>query len=277
MLQISTGKFFTTDDLYVTRHNGVFYSNYKLNRDIETEAGALRRVAGGGDVAALLYEYNERLEAIRRDGQREFLVSTGGDQMLQDFSAVVSFALNVTCTPDLDLARRLTRTERPPLGVPLQPKSYIPRVFDAAVSPENGDDERLASFVRSLVGLERVAYEAAMRAIRRYVTGLHRVSDDLDLAYALLVAAVESVAQDFDDFRPTWSAYSQERRERIDAALSRTQASTETVEAVRDAILKFEHVALGNRYREFALKHVGAAFYREEAVGVQHPIPPVSG
>jgi len=81
------------------------------------------------------------------------------------------------------------------------------------------DGTELQNFVAALVGLERVAYEAAMRAIRRYVNGLHRIGDDLALGYALLVASVESLAQGFDDFRPSWGDYDQAKREAIDAGL----------------------------------------------------------
>jgi hypothetical protein len=272
MLQISTGKFFKSDDLTVTRHRAVLYSNYKLFRDAETEAGALRRLGGGGDVVPLLYDYEERLEAVRPDGRREFIASIGADQMLQDFAAVASFTLNITCTPDADLARRLTRTERPPLGAPLRPSQYVVRVFDPALEPDPRDGERLAAFVSALLGLERATYEVAIRAIRRYVTGLHRVSDDLDLAYALLVASIESVAQQFDDFSPRWEDYDQARREAVDAALKRTDASPATAEALRSALLEREHAALARRYREFAVRHVLPAFYREEAAGLTNPV-----
>jgi hypothetical protein len=272
VLQISTGKFFATNDVYVTRHRGVLYTNYRLQDDVETVAGALRPLKGGGDVRGVLYEGDERLEAMAPDGRREFLVSVGGDHLLQDFAAVASFGLDVTCTPDADLVRRLTRAERLPLGVPQRPSEYVPRVFDPVVQPVPADASRLQSFVEALVALERAGYEAAMRAIRRYVTGLHRIGDDLDLAYTLLVASIESLAQQFDDFRPTWNDYAQAKRERVDAALRRTDASKETADAIRTALLDLEHAAVARRYREFTLRHLTPAFFRDEAIGVTRPV-----
>jgi len=272
VLQISTGKFFTTDNLYVTHHRGVLYSNYQLAHEVETAVGSLRPLEGGGDLQGLLFEGDERLEAVAPDGRREFLVSVGGDHLLQDFAAVASFGLAVTCTPDADLARRLTRTERLPLGVPRQPRSYVPRVFDPSVKEAGHDGTELQNFVAALVGLERVAYEAAMRAIRRYVNGLHRIGDDLALGYALLVASVESLAQGFDDFRPSWGDYDQAKREAIDAGMRRTNASEATSEEVRRVLLELEHAAVARRYREFALRNVAPAFFREEAVGVTRPV-----
>jgi hypothetical protein len=272
MLQISSGKFFKTDKLYVTRHRGVLYGNYRLTHDIDTAAGSLRSLEGGGDIRGVLYEGDERLEAVAPDGRPEFLVSVGGAHLLHDFAAVTAFALSVTCTADLDLAHRLTHSDRLPLGVPRRPSAYVVRVFDPTVEQGPGDGERLRAFVDSLLALERRGYEAAMRAIRRYVTGLHRIGDDLDLAYTLLVASVESLAQQFDDFTPRWEDYDAAKRKAIDTALLRTHASVETREAIRGALLEHEHAALARRFREFALRHVTPAFFRDEAVGVLHPI-----
>ena len=64
MLQISTGKFFRPVKLYTTHHRGVLYTNYHTREEIETVAGALRPVERGGDMASLLYEVDERLEAF---------------------------------------------------------------------------------------------------------------------------------------------------------------------------------------------------------------------
>src|SRR4029078_1112237 len=71
VLQISTGKFFTTDNLYVTHHRGVLYSNSQWAQEVETAVGSLRPLEGGGDLQGLLFEGDERLEAVAPDGRRE--------------------------------------------------------------------------------------------------------------------------------------------------------------------------------------------------------------
>jgi len=93
------------------------------------------------------------------------------------------------------------------------------------------DDERLSSFIKELIALDRKHYEGAMRAIRRYVTGARRIADDVNLAYALFVMAIESLAQEFDGHAAEWSDYDQAKRIRIDAALS--GATDDTSENVR--------------------------------------------
>ena len=60
------------------------------------------------------------------------MISMGGASLLNDFAAVVAFALNITCTPDPDLTRRLLATERPSLGVQAVPSQFIKRNFRQA-------------------------------------------------------------------------------------------------------------------------------------------------
>ncbi len=114
------------------------------------------------------------------------------------------------------------------------PQKYVPRMFDRAVNWQPADSNRLRSFVADLMGLERKSYEAAMRAIRRYVIGAHRISDDVNLSYALFVMSMESLAQEFDGFEPAWDDYDQNKRGRIDEALG--DAPEATADKVRAAI-----------------------------------------
>lgn len=276
MLQIITGKFFITDKLTITRHRRVLYTNYQLidSQPIETRVGTILpattwTTTGGGGVANLIYEVDERLEAVRPDGSNELLRSVGGDYLPQDFCAVLAFALSITCSLDLDLTRRLTQSSHASLGVSDSPSKFIKRVFNKRIEFSEGDDLRLQNFVDDLVGLERQKYKAVMQAIRRYVTGLHRLADDLDLAYALLVASIESLAQKFNTPTPQWEDYPQEKRQELEKAWANAPRTAEKVKAV---LLKYEHVALKRRFREFTLHHVSPSFFRTEAAQEARPV-----
>lgn len=264
MLQISTGKFFT-NEAYETLRRAIYYTNYQLFPDdrIETEVGSLQPVFGAHGLGALICEIIERIQKLPGGPYAGEMIATGGETLINDFAAVVSFALNITCTTDIDLARRLVTNERPSLGADLVPQKYIPRMFDRVVNWQSSDFENLQRFVTDLVALERKSYEGAMRAIRRYVIGAHRISDDVNLAYALFVMSMESLAQKFDRFEPVWDDYDQRKRQRIDEALKETPEAN--VDKIRAAVLANEHVAIARRFREFALDHVGPSFFREEA------------
>ena len=264
MLQISTGKFFK-HEAYETLRRAIYYTNYRIFRDdrLETPVGSLQPVVGVHGLGALTCEIIERIQKLPGGPYPGEQIATAGDTLINDFAAIVSFALNITCTTDLEFARRLVANERPSLGADLVPQKYVPRMFDRIVDWQPGDADNLQRFVTDLMALERKSYQGAMRAIRRYVIGAHRISDDANLAYALFVMSMESLAQAFDGFEPAWDDYDHSKRRRIDQALG--EAPKATADRVRAAVLANEYVAIARRFQEFVLAHVGPSFFREEA------------
>ncbi|MCA7118382.1 MAG: hypothetical protein LGL72_03020 [Acidibrevibacterium sp.] len=262
MLQITSGKLYPNGAGRKNKLRGVLYSNLVLagldDTPIVTAAGTLLQVDPFGVPRPLVYELTEQME----DGEiaAGVLVSHGVQPYLHDFAAVVSFVLRATCTPDPDLCARLLSGKRS-LGVSTSPDKLLRRVFDKEIWVRSNDAEVLIAFVANLIALKRKCFLAAMQAIRTYVTGLHRIADDLELAYTLLVASIESLAQDFDGHEGQWSDYEESKRRRIDAALA--DADPITAERVRGALVKIEHLALSRRFRDFALDHIPQHALRE--------------
>jgi hypothetical protein len=243
MLQINSGKLYPNGVRRTNELRGVLYSNLLLFRmddgPIVTAAGRLLQADATGTPRPLIYEITEQFEddAIKAG----VLISHTVQPYLQDFAAVVSFILRVTCTPDADLCARLLSGKRS-LGVMTPPDKLVRRVFDKDIFFQQADIDLLKSFTKELIALERKSFLATMRAIRTYVTGMHRVKDDLELAYTLLVASIESLAQDFDPHKAQWSDYEQSKRQRIDKALA--DANAVTAKRVRTAVLEGEHLPL---------------------------------
>jgi len=186
MLQISTGKFFETAEFYETVHRGVLYTNLFMLRDegIDTPAGKILPVTRWGDVEAVTCEVIERQPKYGPNLTPGLLISVGPDTFIHDFAAIASFALEATLTPDHDLAMRLLAAQRPPLGIRALPKQYVAKVFDMPQTYGGTAGNQLSLFVKDLLSLQRRYYVGVTRAIRRYVTAMHRIADDLDLAYS---------------------------------------------------------------------------------------------
>ena len=266
MLQIASGRLFKGKPGRRNGLRGVLYTNLRMyDRTLETAAGRLLSASNLSDSKTLVYELTEFIEDVPGTGA---LVSRGIDPYLSDFAAVLSFALNVTCTPDHDLTFRLL-SGRPSPSVQFPPSKMVPRVFDDMVWCQPADEVHLFETIGQLISLERRSFLAAMRAIRSYVTGLHRLADDHELAYTLLVVSIESLAQDFDNFQPQWADYDQRKRIAIDQALA--GGDEDLAERVRQALLATEHVALGRRFREFALDYLESSYFRQEAQGLTNP------
>ncbi len=204
MLQIITGKFFTTEHHFKTLHRGTFHTNYKAFGEepfVTTSIGRLFPAAGFDDLNAFNYELMEKIEGVMASGT---LTSTGGIELAADFAALVFFVLNAVCSPDPDLVRRLTFATAPDFGSSHRPRNYLRRIFDARLMMQPGDGQRISEFFTTLVALKRAAFESVIRAIRRYVIATHRIADEPDLAYTLLVMSIESLAQSSTPATANW-------------------------------------------------------------------------
>lgn len=262
MLQIATGKLFTLEAEHENFLRGIIYTNAQVGREavIETAAGRLLPSSSYSiQPTHLIFEFVERIEA-QANGPG-VLISSGVEPYLQDFSIVASFALNCVCTHDVDLARRLTSGQRG-LATRSSPPSLVTRFFDKEVFCTPDELQFLIDFIKKLIELPRQTFLGVMRSLRNYVNGMHRIVDDTDLAYTLLVTSVESLAQDFDGHNSDWESVDERKRTAIDKAL--IGADDDLAERVRNALLKVEHVALARRFREFTIAHTEAAYFREK-------------
>lgn len=261
MLQIATGKLFTRPVSRENRLRGMLYTNAIFTREdaVETAAGRLFPSSSYSiRPSVLVYEFSERIEG--EEHGPGVLVSSGVEPYLQDYSVVVCFALNCVCTPDVDLARRLTTGQRG-LATRVAPQTLVRRFFDGEVWCKPDELKFLEEFVEKLIGLPRRTFLGAMRALRTYVNGMHRIADDLELAYTLLVASVESLAQDFDGHESDWDSFDERKRKAVDEALS--GADEVIAQRVREALLRVEHVALARRFREFTVAHTPSTYFRQ--------------
>ena len=268
MLQIASGKLFSKEPGQRNELRGVVYTNLQIygRKPIETAAGRLLPTSSLGITNTAVYELTELIEDPIGDGA---IASHSIDAYINDFADIVSFALNVTCTPDAEVTRRLT-SGRHGSEATIPPGGLVRRVFDREVWCQDDDAVCLVEVIKGLIGLQRKSYLAAMRAIRTYARGLRRLADDPELTYTLLVASVESLAQRFRGDHPEWEDYPEEKRLRIDRALA--GADDKTSGLVKQALLGIEHVATRRQYVEFVRSHLNSSFFREEALGQENPI-----
>lgn len=270
MLQINTGKLFTRGVGRTNVLRGVLYSNGELpfQRGVTTGAGAIHS-AGWRDISggAWIYEVEERIEKPE-DGPG-VLVSHTVAPFLRDFSVVASFGLKVIVSQDSESVRLLTG-DRAGFASTRLPRQLVQRYFNAAVYLHDEDCAAFATFVDELLALERKAFLAAMRSMRSFAAALHALTDDLGLAYTLLVTSVESLARGYTVGKTHWDEVDSGKRERYDFALE--GAGPDVTAAVRDVVASLEHPQLSRRYRAFALNSIDHRYFREGAALEGRPV-----
>ncbi|VVP85186.1 hypothetical protein PS925_00856 [Pseudomonas fluorescens] len=269
MLQAATGKLFTNRENPRRQDlKGVIYSNLDLGAidRLSTRVGTLVNLESSRTPAALGYEMTEYMEAA--DPAPGVLVSRAMAAYIDDFADVASFSLQVIFSPDVHIAERLLYQRQRPGN--RSPSERLARFYDNSVRATESEMHAFEQFADQLIDLPRANYLAVIQAIRTYVAAVHRMGDDLNLAYTLLVMCVESLAQKFDGHEPKWVDLPDQKRAGVDEAL--LSVSEENSQKVRDAVLEVIHPRLGFRFVQFILAHLPADYFSVQADAQKHPI-----
>ncbi|MEW3714916.1 hypothetical protein [Pseudomonas aeruginosa] len=268
MLQAATGKLFTYGIDRTNTLRGVLYSNisFLAEEQVDTIIGSIHSLSSRSFPNVFNCTITENIE-LTASGPG-ILVSNCIDVYIQDFADVVSFVLGVTCTPDMKMAERIliekSRTRRE------SDNPILERYFSPDIVVSAPELTQLKLVATDLIGLRRSQYLAAIKAIRSYITAVYRSKDDLDLAYTLLIISLESLVQNFDNYKTSWPDLNESKRKPIDEALEGLPA--EASAAIRDAILSGEHVALSRRFKQFVKSHVPIGYFDKLAESVSRPV-----
>lgn len=271
MLQIAAGRFFRPGvPTNEHTHRRTVYSNawFAEPGPHQLPVGSILGSTELGQVSTAMLEAVDRLEARRPDGTDDFMIATGGDDLIDDIAYVLTFVLNRTFSRDHDQVLRLvagkggTRTRR-------EAAALFPGLFEPQQMLQAGDLEAVRLFMDDLLALAREDFARAMRVIRSTIDASRRALDDPTGAYTDLVAALESIGDDHLTARSTWDRYDGRKRKIIDAALK--GANDEFAEDVRAAVLEADCLGLKRRFVSSTLARVSDAYFRDEAVGAVRP------
>lgn len=276
MLQVSTGKFFKSDDLYETVHRFVVYTNYRFfgREAIDVGMGKILPCQDtyGSEVTKFVCELTERIERPQGGDAPGLVVSTGGAEMIKDFLAIMSFSFQAVFTLDHESTRQIissNASSRSREDIGSDKVDFLDKYFERSIRSSREDIESFIDLCGKLFGVERKVYEGLIRSIRRYVSAVYRSRDDLDASYTMMVASVEALPQNFDKYESCWEDYDAEAKKDIDSAL--TGVDSEVAEKIRAAIIKREHLLAVRRFVEFSMSNIGDSYYRTNAVAVIRP------
>jgi hypothetical protein len=271
MLQTAAGRYFRPDvPIGEHIHRRTLYSNAWF-ADAEPVKLPVGTIIGGTEleeVSTAMIEAVDRLETKRIDGTDDFLVATGGDELIDDIAYVMTFSLNRTFSRNGDQVRTLVAREgttgRRRAGAALFPGLFDPR---RVVRPE--EMAEVGEFMAALLELHREDFARAMRVIRTTVDATRRAIDDPTGAYTDLVAALESLADDDLTTPTSWDRFDGRKRKIFDQVLK--GKDPDLAEEIRQAVLEADRVGLKRRFVASTLSRISPAYYRSEAVGVLRP------
>ncbi|RCX06236.1 MULTISPECIES: hypothetical protein [Kosakonia] len=260
MLQFCNGNFLQTDKLYKTQHRTPLYTNLEIPREgIDFCIGKILPSSMYLSPMVIICEVEERQPSENPDGSKAVLISTTGQDLMDDLAHVISFYFRGLCTTSQSFTKQLLSGEK---IAGHTTSDYLCSFFDERITVTQEQASEFQSFFSKLVNSPRTHYEKSIQAIRRYVTAAIRISDDLDAAYTLFVASIESLAQDTLETEITWNDVPPQKRKGLDRILE--NLDNPIANSIRAEIIAHEHLALSRKFIKAVMSSLNKNFYKTE-------------
>lgn len=186
---------------------------------------------------------------------------------------VICFALNALFSPRPDDIIRFTSS--PPSSGEMEwrdthPTRFIRRIFSHRLRGGEKDIENLCEFMAKLLALPRAIYTTVIRCLAAREHALLVVHERPDLTYTLLVACLEALTQDLDNFSPSWTVYPKEHRAKIESLA----IAEDTLSELKSILLQRERGQLSARTVKFVSEHLPDSFFESQADDQLHDLIP---
>lgn len=268
MLQIISGKFFKTEDRHKFDGKGITYSNYSWIKPIKTCVATLEPVDYFSPVTSYVISYIYQIEKDK-DG-RSRTVRVGDAEIIRQFELLASFALKAYFSETKVDVECKCRNIRKSMGGIKSPSLLVRHFFDTPIHGKLEETEHFVNFVQKVIALPRNRYKAVLRCIYNFVNALQSVDVNLDLSYSILVYCLESLAQEFDDFKPGWIDYDPDIRDKLDSELCKIDI--DVAENVRMILSSSQNLKLQQRFLTFVCNHTNSNYFIKEAEKVENPL-----
>ena len=261
MLQIITGKFYNSEDRYHNDCKGILYSNASFRGIYDIGHVKIEAAESLGSVDPYIVMYDNQLQKSHSGFE---LVKVGDEEILRQLKNILSFALDAVFDEDKSTVERICRKKESGRGKYPVPSEFINGTLDISKNVSDDEMKSCGVFLEQLLALNREDYINILNCIVAYNASVRLLSEDISLAYSMLVYCLESLAQSYDSYTPIWDDYKEDKKNALEKVFK--TIDEETVEKIKGILVKDEHLKLSKRFQEFVVGHVGDEFfnYREK-------------
>ena len=271
MLQFIYGKFFESDDpddFEIVNQEVIVYSNFNsYTEQIISSVANMSKVSGVLDENKYILNYNHKIETAKL-GRGIRPVALGHNDFVKDFLTCCSFYFNSIFTTNskelqdlMDLSLKYNVNEK---------HQYSDNFYCKNNPSDYFSCNDFNAFLTRMIRLKRTDYRGVLNSIKAFILSVKYYKYDQNLAYLLLVFALESLAQTFDNFKPDWNDVEDEIRPKLEKEIF-PNLSDDLIINLKSILFSRQTLRCSKRFRDFCLKNISQSFFREEALNIFEP------
>jgi hypothetical protein len=265
LLQIISGKFYKSDVRHSYESRGILFSNYSWSGSIKTRIATIEPVEVYGAVSSYVVNYTNQIEKESSTNGIS-LVRVGDFEIIKQFKLLCSFGLQAYFDTEKSNVQLLCRKEKIHNRDDL-PSTFTRRFLNSGIMGTQAEVVKFTEFINKAIGLQRDTYKAIIACLSAFETSLRVVDQDINLAYSIMIYALETLSQNFDGFMPNWDDYEQNQRTKLEKCFE--EINENKVAEIKNILTNNPHLKLTKRFVEFTMKHINNDFYCEEAKQIE--------
>ena len=155
------------------------------------------------------------------------------------------------------------------------PQKILPDLFSQDTKFPHVELETLESWFQKILSFPRQEYKDFCKALAAYERALQILATDPALSYAMLVFAIESLANGHSSYQASWDDISGSARRDLDTLITDQRVSRVEESWLRefqDLLVRIMHPGATKRFTKFALDHIPTDFYLAKNSKSKFPI-----
>lgn len=256
LLQIITGKFYDNEDRFHNDCRGILYSNISFSGIKDIGHIRLQRAEACGNITAYIVSYDNQLQKSHSGLE---LIKVGDEEILRQTKNILSFTLDAFFDEDKSTVERICKKKENASNRYPVASEFVPGLLDIGKNVSENDLNNSKSFFSHLMALGREDYINVLNCIVAYNASIRLLSEDVSLAYTMLVYCLESLSQSYDAYAPTWEDYKEDKKKALEKVFK--VIDEENAEKIKEILIKDEHLKLSKRFKEFVVKYIGENFF----------------
>lgn len=256
MLQIISGKFYDSEDRFHNDCKGILYSNASFRGAYDIGHIRIEAAESLESVSPYIVMYDNQLQKSHSGLE---LIKIGDEEILRQIKNVLSFALDAVFDEDKSAIERICRKNENRRRSYPAPSEFINGTLDMSKDISEDEIKLCGIFFEHLLALKREDYSNILNCIVAYNASIRLLSEDVSLAYSMLVYCLESLSQSYDSYAPIWEDYKEDKKKALEKVFK--TLDEENVKKIKEILLKDEHLKLSKRFQEFVAAHIRDDFF----------------
>lgn len=215
-----------------------------------------------------LVKFENKLE--KQTGSSVQLCSIGHNEIIDDIVSCLSLFFMGVFTTNKDYLHNLILNEDENSNILASPKEIAPYIFDKE-KYKSMDEEcinKFIEFIDEIILLSRDDYKKIIEVIRQFYKVLLLINVNIDLAYATLVACIESLASKFDNYETHWEDIDNKLKEDLEKIFEELDDDKSSL--IKQVIIENSHSKLKYRYCKYCENIINNDYFTEYIINKEN-------